>query len=88
MTDIHVAAIDPTRLRESPELAKERERLHDDYGRPLVDEHGLIPIANLTRMSNAQHRELVRQFPLVGPASIARWQNAGLAGLSEWEGNR
>jgi hypothetical protein len=81
----HVLADDPTRLKPSAELDAERARLVDDYGRSLLDADGLVAVSNLQEMSDQQHRQLVRKFPLIGTASIARWQGMGLAGLDKWE---
>jgi hypothetical protein len=74
----HVAAVDPTRLKASPELDAERAKLIDEYGRSLLDESGLLPIASLQALTLAKQRQLLREFPLTGNASVARWMGAGL----------
>lgn len=76
--DVHVSATPARRLEPSKQLEAEHARLQNEFGQPLVDAEGLIPVRNLQEMTTADHRELVRQFPLIGTASIQRWMSGSL----------
>jgi hypothetical protein len=76
--DLHASAYaNPASLvnADPKALKKERKQLVDEYDRSLLTEAGHIHSAQLEKLTHAQHKELLRRFPLTMAASIAQWQD-------------